>query len=143
MLNLNDVLQEARRKAEEERLAAHRERQLYYQDIYAERCRAKEVMFPHLRPACLRDYKEWLRGYLEEGGAITHCYDYPIPINDWWIAHSDFEVVPLYGADSVAIVVPGGITAASPQGDGHNRLYLMDGFRALGGFVPLYSDIEF
>jgi hypothetical protein len=92
-------------------------------------------------PATISDYKEWLREYLGQGGEITHVYDYPMPTG-FYLAIRDFEMTPFYGAQAIQIIVPRNVKVT---GDnlGHCHLYLEDGHRALGGWVPLYSDINF
>ena len=97
-----------------------------------------------LRQAKVKDYKNWLAGFLEKGGKPTHCYDYPLEggMEDWKTACSDFRIIPLFGADSLNIIVPKGIEFLGGE-LGHNNLYFMDGFSCLDGWVPIYSDIHF
>ena len=94
-----------------------------------------------LRRATPSEYGTWLKGYMNNGGKVTSTYTYTLP-NDFFIAERDFKIVPFYGANSISIIVPKGIKYHS-SGLGHCNLYLMDGFKEIGGCVPLYSDIHF
>lgn len=97
-----------------------------------------------LRQAKVKDYKIWLAGFLGKGGEPTNCYDYPMErgMEDWKITYSDFQIVLLFGADSLNIIVPKGIKFLGGE-LGHSNLYLMDDFSCMGGWVPVYSDIHF
>lgn len=104
---------------------------------------AEEFLMPRLQKAIISDYKKWLAGYLEAGGEITHCYDYPFSRKRFFIANQDIEVPPLFGARSIGIIVPDGLTWSILVTIGHNEIYQMDGFRQFGGSVPIFSDLVF
>ena len=93
-----------------------------------------------LRPATRDDYKRWLIGYLRSGGEPTHYYDYKFPEREFYVAVMDFRIQPLYGAFSFSIIVPKGIRFLGGE-LGHINLFLMDGFRNIGGWVPVYEDM--
>ncbi|MDO8537243.1 MAG: hypothetical protein Q7R94_03275 [bacterium] len=103
----------------------------------------KSKLMENLSPASVEDYKRWLRGYLEGGGKVTHVYDYPMSQQDFYVAHKDFKFEkPLYGAQSIKIIVPRGVRFLG--GDlGHANLYFEDDYRASSGFVPIFEDIKF
>lgn len=90
------------------------------------------------------DYKKWLKGYLQNGGIPTHSYDYPITrvIDGWYIANANFSILPLFGSNSISVIVPNRVTFRG-ENLGHNQLYLMDGYINIGNFVPIYNDIHF
>lgn len=90
------------------------------------------------------DYIIWLEGYVKDGNLPTHSYNYPMSrvIDDFFVARDDFEMSPLYGADSISVIVPEGIRFLGGE-LGHNNLYFMEGHKNKGGFVPVYSDISF
>jgi len=67
----------------------------------------REVM-PRLRPATVANYKKWLAEFLERGGNITHCYDYPMP-NDFFVAIADFNLGDFCGSMAIQVIVPKGI----------------------------------
>ena len=98
------------------------------------------TVLPYLRPASPSDYSRWLRGYLEQGGQISHAYDYPMPRRDWYVACKGFTLMPLYGSAAVSIIVPKHVTVECPN-LGHNGLYFMDGFRT-ASIVPVFSDTD-
>ena len=90
------------------------------------------------RQADPEEYRRWLAGYLDNGGEITHKYDYDLP-DDCYYAYRDLVVPKLYGSTSVSIIIPFGVNVE--YGDlGHNNLYFMDGFRQVGDFVPVYTN---
>lgn len=106
---------------------------------------ARDVL-PHLRQARAQDYSLWIAGYLAGGGKITHAYDRPFSrADDWFVAFRDFTLMPLYGALSVNIIVPEGITVVCPD-PGHSKLYFLDGFTVgipgqhFSVSVPVFSD---
>lgn len=103
----------------------------------------ERMVRPHLRNASRHGYEQWLRGYLLAGGEVTHFYDYPMNRQSgaWYMATEAFRLLPLYGANSVRIIVPVGVP--TPAGElGHSNLFIMDGYRVVGDFVPMFSDID-
>lgn len=102
-------------------------------------------LMPHLQPATINDYKNWLRGFLENGGKPTHSYDCSIEdqINNMFVAKEDFEIMPFFGDSSVSIIVPKGIKYSGEVG--HNVLYFEENYQVKGGDmeVPIYKDIKF
>ncbi|GAI06623.1 unnamed protein product [marine sediment metagenome] len=100
-----------------------------------------------LRQARVEDYKNWLAGFLEKGGKPTHCYDYFLEssLDQWRVAFSNFQVIPLFGADALNIIIPNGIKFLGGE-LGHSTLYFMHDFSRKAitdGWVPIYSDIHF
>lgn len=141
---LNSLLEEAR-IAEKKGHDDFRAKIAGYEKERNERIKkADELFMGKLRPAKVKDYKAWLAGFLEKGNKPTNCYDYPMErgLDDWKIACSDFQIVPLFGTDSLNIIIPKGIKFLGGE-LGHNNLYFMDGFHCMGGWVPIYSDIHF
>lgn len=141
---LNTLLDETRiveriRKAE--RKAECREREGEYQKRVKQ---ADKLFGGKLRQARVEDYKNWLAGFLEKGGKPTNCYEYPMEpgLDDWKVALNDFQISPLFGTESLNIIVPSGIKFLGGE-LGHNNLYFMDGFSCFGGWAPVYSDIHF
>lgn len=92
----------------------------------------------HCRRATKDEYQDWLLGYMKEGGMPTHYYSYPF--GRFHIAIEDFYLYPLYGSRAMYIIVPNGIRV-DYQDLGHSSLYIMDGFLAKDGFVPVYADM--
>lgn len=146
---LNERLNAFRREELRRRREKELERERYLEKSVAEKSRAERVMLSHCVPATINDYKEWLKGYLSAGNIPTHFYDYPFErvAEDFFLGMEDFEVVPLYGANGVSIIVPSG-TNVLGNDTGHNRLYFEEGYKTLGShgssaYVPIYSDIAF
>lgn len=108
-----------------------------------------EVPPNHTIPATIHQYLLWMEGFIAEGGKPTHFYDYPFDRPTWLYTSLDFAVNGECGARSQNVIVEAGATVLNPNpwkpfgGYGHNHLYLMDGFRVIGDWVPLYSDHEF
>ena len=107
-------------------------------------------------PATAHDYADWLFAYLDAGGKPTHFYPYTFPKRNFVIARRDVYIYPRHGAESVNILVPGGVNATI-IGLGHCNVYCLPApqqgwFRGgkhasppehLGGVVPVYSDEVF
>ena len=100
-------------------------------------------------PATIDQYLFWLEGFVAKGGRPTHSYDYPWRAERWLYASMDFAVNGECGARSVKVIVETGAAVLNPNpwkpfgGYGHNELFLMDGFKAVGNVVSVYSNPEF
>lgn len=131
----------------------------------------RSVFLEHCQPATLIEYTAWMIGYLQGGGEPSHVYNYEFsrpavvlngsigpngsnltagPANSkWWVLAEIPGTVPsLYGATSLAVIVPKGL--AFTPGDvprtfhgacGHSEFYFMDGFAVVGDSTPVYSDM--
>ncbi len=145
----SQIIREARTKHVESCRKSNEESERRDAEIKKE-MRDKEALFKnyiakHISRATPRDYTGWLVGYLENGGDITHNYDYDLP-DDFYIAHSDFQMSDFYGAMSFNVIIPVGVEVGYGKGThwngiGHCSLYFMDGFREVNGFVPCYDDV--
>lgn len=93
------------------------------------------------RAATTTEYVEWLKGYLANGGRITHYYDRPFPAERFLYAVQSFVLADERGSVAREIIVPKGIRFSGDLG--HNRLYIMKGFEAIGHSVPVFGDREF
>ncbi|GAH52097.1 unnamed protein product [marine sediment metagenome] len=140
---LNSLLEEARIAERKRHADAMAKMAKYEKESNERRKEANELLKGKLRQARVKDYKNWLAGFLK-GFKPTHCYDYPMErgLDEWKVALSDFRIVPLFGTDSLNIIIPNGIKFLGGE-LGHSNLYFMDGFSHLGGWVPIYSDIHF
>lgn len=97
-----------------------------------------------LREAKEKHYIEWLIGFLNGGGKITHEYNYSFP--EFFIAKKDAIIPAKYGSASYSIIVPEGIKIEKGSGGGcvmpwgHNEIFFMKGFITNSLFwVPVYS----
>jgi hypothetical protein len=87
-------------------------------------------------------YADWLKGYLDNGGEMTHSYDYPISrAQVIYISSGSARITPLYGSSAKMIIVPKGVEVTI-EALGHNNVFFMSDFSTEGYFVPLYPDIE-
>lgn len=91
-----------------------------------------------MRLVSILDYQRWLDGFLKTGGTITHDYDYPFGRWDWYIAESNHYVTPLYGAESINLIIPEKFDLIGTD-FGHNNYFIMKGF-ACNSIVPIFSD---
>lgn len=141
---LQEVINNLRRKTEEENDAWRLTQYKIDQEAHCRRCERK-VLIDHLCKASVKDYLKWLEGFFNRGGLPLHCYDYPFERRDFYIARCSLKVPALYGALSLNIIVPAGIDvqpADNVQGFGHIGIFWMDGFKT-NGSVSIYNDINF
>lgn len=139
-MSLQSQVERVRRRASNSQVKWEQEIQKQ-QRAYEERAAAfNRDVRPYLRRATAREYNAWMRGYLEKGGGIGHAYDYGLP-SSYYVAIRNIGSLPaLFGAQSVSIIVPAGITV-SYGNLGHNELFFMDGFDCDMTFSPsVYSD---
>lgn len=102
----------------------------------------RSAIKPNLRLATPKNYIDWLKGFIDNGGKPTHYYDYDMP-NYFYIATNGFEIKYSFcGALSFQVIVPIGITVI-PTSLGHCNLYLMDGFKQKGSWIPVYQNTIF
>lgn len=103
--------------------------------------RARHGVF---RQATVEEYVDWLHNHVEQGGKITHVYDYPFGNREWLVAQSGFTLGGECGVMARSIIVEPGVQYVG-GGLGHNTLYFMDGFAIVGqaSFVPVYDDAAF
>lgn len=92
-----------------------------------------------LRPATVEDYDRWMKEFLAAGGTPSHSYGYNLP-SEFYVARGAFDLPPLYGAQSMAVIVPADITVTQMSGPGHNTLFFMDHGTHAGSWVPTYND---
>lgn len=138
---VTEAVQEmARQEAEAE------QREIVYRHEAAATTEIRSRLLEHTRAAAPEDYASWLTGYVAAGGRITNVYSYNLP-DSFYVVTSPTKSVPaLYGANAVHLIVPAtvdvGVVSAEFHGwPGHSTLHLMDGFRAIGCFVPVYRDV--
>jgi hypothetical protein len=95
----------------------------------------------HMREAFKFDYENWMRGYLERGGAVTNSYSSLFPVRDFILAVEDFHMTPLRGSFAIGIIVPTGVRMLG--GDpGDSTIYLMKDFELIGRRAGIYSDLK-
>lgn len=101
--------------------------------------RKRDELLPSLRHASSKDYKKWLSGFVEKGGNPTHYYNYRMP-SEFYVASKDFAMFPLYGAGTLYIIVPIGVSVDISEGLGHCTLFYMDEYEYKGHWIPVYED---
>lgn len=102
----------------------------------------QKAVLGNLRKANKYDYLDWLSHYSKHTNHVfTHHYDYSFKNGDFYVALNDFTIVPLYGANSINIIVPEHVLIEGELG--HVSLFLHgDKPEAIGHWVPYYSDLD-
>lgn len=143
---IGDKLERFRTKDDEKRKEREDERGRRIRQINEREVRFEKEVRPRITQATAVDYNAWLTGYMQKGGEPTHRRDRPL-CDTFYVALADLEMMPLYGASSVSIIVPSGVTVSLENGRdaGHCNLYFMEDFSSLGfhggkATVPVYSD---
>lgn len=93
------------------------------------------------RPAAINEYHQWLKGYINNGGIPNKVCDNYFWEMRWRVAMRDLKPVCLFSAHAYNIIIPEGIKAPLGQW-GHCNLFYVDGFRPVGGIVPIYKDTD-
>lgn len=140
--SIQQTISEFKAKALREREADRLSKQQQEQEWRCAEAYKRKTIRPCLRLATLADYHDWLKGYLEAGNEPTHLQTH-FAGNRLFIAHSDFKMIPLYGAGLLEIIIPANIKVDITEGYGHCHLYFMEGFCQFGNYVPLYEELEF
>ena len=60
----------------------------------------------------------------------------------FYVATQDFEMIELYGATAMEIIIPENIRFLGGE-LGHSNLYFMKDYKNVGGWIPFYEDIIF
>lgn len=101
------------------------------------------------RHATPEDYADWLRGYIRNGGLITHPRPYPLPSGWWFFQPADgasATLPTLYGSQAISLIVPAdasGHTSLYYGAVGHNRIYRIGTFGTTPtACVELFTDVR-
>ena len=125
-----EQLRQARQREEAERLKDAARRRAFRAEFDRTEVLLEREIYPYLRPATADEYSAWLQGHLENGGTITHYRDRLT--GGIVIATASFFLPNLFGAQSIDLIVPGGLDVTTEGGFTHNTVYFMDGFRVVG-----------
>ena len=142
IIDANKIINDLRQQDRLGRTERDREDREYERKHRLELEKAWKLLDKVLVPASKSDYEAWLKGFIEAGGTPTHTYDYNIHLRDWYAAIIDFEICPMYGANSINIIAREGVKFLGGE-RGHCNIYLMDKFVSYGHFIPVYKDIRF
>jgi hypothetical protein len=132
--DLNKIRDDAKIKEAAQRLEIERR----HKEMDAQTKTAKERLTSYCIPVDVREYSKWLKEYLAIGGEITCVYDYPM--DRIYMATADFELLPLYGASSVSLILPRGIKIIGEHG--HIEVFDFNTMTPWSGRVPLYSNVK-
>jgi len=87
----------------------------------------KNFFFSVAKPATPAEIKAW-----ETGAKNTHLKEVKIRNRNVYFVDRDVVVPPLYGADSISIIVAPGVRIFGIDKWSHNSIYYMDGYRMDG-----------
>lgn len=100
-----------------------------------------------LVPASPDDYARFLAAYVKAGGTLSGYHDSfrqdASFFERWFVACRDFEIEPLYGADSINVIVPADVQAIGGDRDrGHNQLFeIANPLSGSHRTVPAFGDL--
>ncbi|HBH6930795.1 TPA: nucleotide-binding protein [Enterobacter cloacae] len=84
----------------------------------------KRMFFSMVKPATPLEIKQW-----EDGAKATQLREIVIPRHKVFVIDKDVAIPPLFGADSISLIVKEGVTIYGLDRCGHSSVYFMDGFR--------------
>lgn len=84
----------------------------------------KHYFFSVAKPATPAEIKAW-----EDGAQGSYLKEVKIMRNDIYFIDKDVILPPLYGANSVSVIVAAGVKIYGVDKWSHNNIYYMDGFR--------------
>lgn len=100
---------------------------------------ADVVLVNRFKQATVEDYNDWMKAYVRTGDQPTSYSTHGCYTDRLFVATSDFRMRPLYGAQSITVIVPKNVEFLG--GDlGHSTLLYMDGSTSNPGFVDAYAD---
>jgi hypothetical protein len=152
------LMSEKVRKAIEKAIAEHRHRDQgrFKRRERIDRIKEDLVRSGAIREAAAKDYAEWLRGFLEQGGFVNQIEDYEMPRRYFYVALKSFvlpadpSVESLFPRDLLMLIVPEGIEiedrnqdycAVFPSNyDRHTSDH--ETLRLFNFHVPLYNDVK-
>ena len=138
-MTTNDKISHALDEASRRRRINEHKMMIEYDKIAEQKEKCEKQLYGKMRKATKHEYLKWIDGHLNSGGAITHAYEYPMDLWNWYTATEDFEISPLYGSSDKNIIVPHGLNFTGSLG--HTNIFKMDDFEACGGCVPVFSDL--
>lgn len=96
-----------------------------------------------IRKIFIDDYNNWLSGFLDNGGKITHFYNYSFDFNNWFCVIGDCEwEIPLFGSNSCNFIILNSVDFKFNEKEcGHINFYFMGGFKHIGNCVPFYKNM--
>lgn len=89
-----------------------------------------------------KEYVKWLNWYVENGGHVTHMYNYPSNGWGWVVAKQGGRYSGGYGADSINLIIPEHVTEYTLEEAGHSSVFVydMEAMKASQVRVPQFSD---
>ncbi|WP_270280590.1 TIR domain-containing protein [Enterobacter kobei] len=84
----------------------------------------KRFFFSVAKPATPLEIKQW-----EDGAKATQLKEITIPRFKVYIVDQDVPIPPLFGADSISLIVKDGVKVYGDEKCGHSSIYYMEGFR--------------
>ena len=156
-MTVSHILREKAREDEAKKrwqYQQYQQKQQGYENALAEQ---ESTLFSQLRSATLAEYATWLCGFVKAGGVPTSYTSYKSSRfgeehtqrwskefywgSSWYSTRpglTKLVLVPRYGAASISIIVPVGVTTEGEYG--HSNLFFLDGYHYRGE-VPVYPDV--
>ncbi len=83
-----------------------------------------------------------MTGFVDRGGKISDAYDHPFDGDRWYVATKPFEMIPLFGASRIHLIIPSGIDVTVTDAFTHCEIFWMDGFKTNERGVSIYADTK-
>lgn len=97
---------------------------------------AKTIMMKDMVKAEKRECNLWLEGHVKAGNLVAHS---GFDIEDFYVATKDFTMTPLYGAESIKILVPTDVLVKDSENIGDNELYYFKNYTAVNVSILSYE----
>lgn len=126
---------------------ARREREEFQQQMEEHQARTRQAdlllrheVMPNVQPTTVAEYAAFVVGYLKGGGTISYARDRALRTGRYYTALRSFTLPPLFGAQSINVLVPEGVTVVR-GGRGHSAVLYMDGYRLDGAGLEMFADV--
>lgn len=87
----------------------------------------KTLFFSVAKPATPLEIKEW-----EDGAKASQLKEVKIERHNVYVIDKDVMIPPLFGVDSISLIVLKGVKIYGVEHCGHSNIHYMDGFRVYG-----------
>jgi len=113
-------------------------------DLETDSIIAREIfereIFPRMREAKPKDYRDWLDEFIQNDGKIGNWKDTQMPTDNWFVAERDFRLIRLNGIDAISIIVPRGIRYLGGSFGDSNLYFMEEGKHHGSRLVDVFSN---
>lgn len=141
----DEVMEEHNQRIARQEAERH-EREIEYKEQHRKAEKAKSRILSKCRKARKREYEGWLADYRDQGGEITHSYNYPWERWDWYVVSKGETVTideEICGATSFQLIVPEDADFEE-ESFSHVKVYYWDNGKAKkndNATVPTFNDL--